>query len=76
MPSNNDFLSDLADETRGHGKTNNQLLEQVALKSISETPIVRQNPITKLDHDAVSEWDIISKINEIVDVLKDANVTE
>lgn len=76
MPSNNDFISDLAEEIRWYQKTNNQLLQMLVQNQASTTPLNRQSEITPLVQDEVSEWDIVNKINEIIIKLKQSNVTE
>ena len=75
MPSNNDFMSDLAQEIRGYHQTNNQLLEKLVSNQADATPLIKQPSVEKLDQDNATELDIVNKINELIDVIKASNVT-
>ncbi len=74
--SNNDLLSDLADEVRGYNKTNNQLLKLLVNNGGTGGGIIKQPAIQELDPDDTAEMHIIDKINEIIRSDKNAGVTE
>lgn len=75
MPSNNDFLSDLAALQLKNGLTNNQLLQLIVAGATSGSPVTKQAAIAPLAEDA-TEADLWAKINEIITVIKAAGVTE
>jgi hypothetical protein len=74
--SNNDLLSELADEVRGYHKSNNELLKQILLNDSDNTPIVKQDPIQELNPDNVTDVDIANKVNEIIGALRDSGLIE
>lgn len=76
MSSNNDLISDLAEEVRGYHKTNNQLLEELALNTDEGTPLVRQDNIATLNPDDTNDADVVNKINEIILALRGSGVVD
>ncbi len=74
MPSNNDFISDIAKVPRASQKTNNQLLETISTNTTNGS-VVRQGAISDLDEFA-TEADIVQKVNEITTALRASGVIE